>query len=99
VHLTLGVLARSPVVGARQAGKVHRVGYLSAGGRDSAEHLLQAFVRAVRDLGWVEGQKLILEWRWADGTNERVPALAAELIERRVDVALLKEAIPRASRA
>ncbi|HEX9821165.1 MAG TPA: hypothetical protein VGD07_16300, partial [Methylomirabilota bacterium] len=65
--LALGVLARPPDVGAQQASKVYRVGYLSAGARDSAERLLQAFVRALRELGWVEGQSLIYEWRFADG--------------------------------
>jgi putative ABC transport system substrate-binding protein len=80
-----GALA-APLVAEGQAGKVYRVGYLSAGTRDSAEVLLQAFLRALRELGWVEGQSLALEWRFADGKNERLPALATELVQRKVDV-------------
>jgi putative ABC transport system substrate-binding protein len=43
-------------------------------------------VRALRDLGWVEGQNLIIEYRWAEGKTERLPALAAELVQRKVEV-------------
>jgi putative tryptophan/tyrosine transport system substrate-binding protein len=50
------------------------------------EQVLQAFLRALRDLGWVEGQNLIIEYRWADGKIERLPALAAELVRLKVDL-------------
>jgi putative ABC transport system substrate-binding protein len=59
---------------AQQAGKVYRIGYLSAPTRESVEHVLQAFVRALRELGWVEGQNLTIEYRWAEGKTERLPA-------------------------
>jgi len=81
-----GLLAAPFAAEAQQAGKVYRVGHLSAGSRESYEPLLPAFLRRLRELGWVEGQNLIFEWRWADGKNERLPALAAELLQRKVDL-------------
>ena len=71
---------------AQQAGKVYRIGYLSAPTRASVEQVLQAFLRKLRELGWVEGQNLIIEYRWADGKIERLPDLAAELVRLKVDV-------------
>jgi putative ABC transport system substrate-binding protein len=71
---------------AQQAGKVYRLGYLSQPTRESVERGVQAFVRTLRELGWVEGQNLIIEYRWADGKVERLPELAAELIRLKVDV-------------
>jgi putative tryptophan/tyrosine transport system substrate-binding protein len=71
---------------AEQTGKVYRIGYLSAPTRASVEQVLQAFLRALRGLGWVEGQNLIIEYRWADGKIERLPALAAELVRLKVDL-------------
>jgi putative ABC transport system substrate-binding protein len=71
---------------AQQAGKAYRIGYLSAPTRASVEQVLQAFLRALRQLGWVEGQNLIIEYRWAEGNIERLPALAAELVQLNVDL-------------
>jgi putative ABC transport system substrate-binding protein len=62
----LGLLAlgAAPLAAeAQQAGKVYRIGYLSAPTRASVENGLQAFLRALRELGWVEGQNLIIEYR------------------------------------
>jgi putative tryptophan/tyrosine transport system substrate-binding protein len=71
---------------AQQAGKVYRIGYMSAPSRASVELVLQAFLRALRDLGWVEGQNLIIEYRWADGKIERLPDFAVELVRQKVDL-------------
>jgi putative tryptophan/tyrosine transport system substrate-binding protein len=71
---------------AEPAAKIYRIGYLSAPTRASVEQVLQAFLRALRGLGWVEGQNLIIEYRWADGKIERLPALAAELVQLKVDL-------------
>ena len=86
--LLLGLLAVGvpPLAHAQQAGKVYRVGYLSAPTRKSVENALQAFLRALRELGWVEGQNLIIEYRWAEGKIERLPELAVELVGRQVDL-------------
>ena len=62
-----GVLAAPLVAGAQQAGKVYRVGFLSAASRDAYEPLNQAFLRGLMGFGWIEGQNLIVERRWAEG--------------------------------
>jgi len=85
----LGLLAGSAlphVVQAQHPGKVYRIGYLSAPSRESVARGVDAFLKALRDLGWVEGLNLVVEFRWADGKVERLPELAAELVRLKVDV-------------
>jgi putative ABC transport system substrate-binding protein len=78
--LALGLLA-APLVGeAQPAGKVYRVGYLS-----SAANVFEPFRQALRELGYVEGQNLVLEVRLAAGRLDQLPALAADLVRARVD--------------
>src|SRR6202790_1713508 len=84
--LAFGVAAAPLAAEAQQAGKVYRIGYLSTPTRESVEHGLQAFLRKVRELGWVEGQHLTIEYLWAEGGVERLTDLAAELVRRKVDV-------------
>ena len=82
----VGITSAPLCAGAQQAGKVYRIGYLSAPSRASVERSLEAFLLALRGLGWVEGQNLVIEYRWAEGRLERLPALAAELVRRNVDL-------------
>jgi putative ABC transport system substrate-binding protein len=88
VILTLALLAAPLAVEAQQAGKVYRLGVLSpaapqpSGMYDGRRDL----VEVLRELGYVEGRNLEVERRYADGRVERLPALAAELVQRRVDV-------------
>jgi ABC-type uncharacterized transport system substrate-binding protein len=87
--LLLALLAIGVVPAAGQAvraEKVYRLGYLSQPTRASVERGVEAFVRALRELGWVEGKNLVIEYRWADGDAERLPALAAGLVRDNVDV-------------
>jgi putative ABC transport system substrate-binding protein len=81
-----GLLAR-PVTAGAQPGKVHRVGHLAASA-PSAENtrLLGAFQAELRERGWVEGRTIAYEYRWAEGRYERLPSLATELAEARVDL-------------
>ena len=71
---------------AQQVGRVYRVGYLSAPSRESVARGVDAFLRRLRELGWVEGENLVIEYRWAEGKIERLPELAADLVQRKVDV-------------
>src|SRR5438094_2475937 len=82
----LGFGAAPLAAEAQQASKLYRIGYLSTPTRESVEHGLEAFLRKLRELGWVDGQNLIIEYRWAEGNVERLPALAADLVRRKVDV-------------
>ena len=84
--LLLGLLVAPLDAEAQQAGRMYRIGYLSTPTRESVEHGLEAFLRTLRGLGWIEGQNLIIEYRWAEGDVERLPDLAADLVRRKVDV-------------
>ncbi len=83
--LPLAILIFASLAYAQKAGKVYRIGVLR--GRSSPDHPnIQAFRQGLRDLGWVEGQNITLEYRWAKGRLDRLPELAAELVRLKVDV-------------
>jgi len=71
---------------AQQQGKVWRVGFLSLTSASVASQNTGAFLKGMRELGYVEGKNLVIEWRFADGKFERLPGLAAELVQLKVDV-------------
>jgi putative tryptophan/tyrosine transport system substrate-binding protein len=78
-----GVLA-VPVAGeAQQAGKIYRIGRLWNAPNPSAEDTQR---QALRELGWIEGQNFVFERRYAEGRNDRLPVLAAELVRLRPDL-------------
>jgi putative tryptophan/tyrosine transport system substrate-binding protein len=81
-----GLLAAPLAAEAQQAGKVYRVGYLTAGSVTANPRVLEAFRHGLRDLGWVEGQNIVIEYRSAEGRFDRLPDLAAELVRLKVDV-------------
>ena len=83
VTLALGILLTPLAAEAQQAWKVRRIGWL--GGRNIAVNI-EAFRHGMRELGWVEGQNLAIEWRFTEGRVERLPVLAAELVQLKVDV-------------
>ena len=72
---------------AQQAAKIARIGYLATN-RAANPHLPEAFRQGLRDLGYVEGRNLVIEYRDAEGKLERLPALAAEVVALNVDVIL-----------
>jgi putative ABC transport system substrate-binding protein len=83
--LALSLLAAPLAAEAQQAAKVARIGYLSPN-LVTTPHLREAFRQGLRDLGYVEGRNLLIEYRDAEGKGERLPALAAELVALKVDV-------------
>ena len=87
--LASGLLAASRTVEGQQAGKVYRIGVLSAGSQPTSENR-QAFEHALRERGWMLGENLVIGYPFADGKYDRLPALAAELVrlEPRVIVAV-----------
>ena len=82
-----GFLAAPLAVEAQQAAKVARIGYL-APNLAATPHLRDAFLQGLRDLGYVEGRNVVIEYRDAEEKAERLPALAAELVALKVDVIL-----------
>jgi putative ABC transport system substrate-binding protein len=78
--------AAAPLSARAQRTAMAVIGYLGVGSADTYAPHLAAFLRGLRETGYVEGQNLAVEYRWADGRYDRLPALAAELAGRKVDV-------------
>ena len=78
------------------ADKVWRVGFLSASKRPSSidAHFHGAFARGMRDLGYVEGKNLTIEYRYAENRPELLDVLAAELVKMKVDVMVIQGSPP-----
>jgi putative ABC transport system substrate-binding protein len=88
VGFGLGALAAAFPSFAQQ-GKVHRIGFLAVRSRSTPSNpdvIFDEFVQAMRELGYIEGKNLIIEWRFADGKYERLPGLAAELVQLKPDL-------------
>jgi putative ABC transport system substrate-binding protein len=88
VTLTISLLGVPLAAAVQPPTHVHRIGYL-LGTTRAQEPFLETFLEAMRVLGYVEGQNLVLEYRAAKGQYERLPALAAELVRLPVDVLLV----------
>jgi putative ABC transport system substrate-binding protein len=88
ITLLLSLLAVPLAAAAQPSAKVARIGYL-LGTTQEQEPLLEAFLEAMRALGYVEGQHFVMEYRAAEGQYERLPDLAAELVRLKVDVLLV----------
>ena len=82
----VALLTAPLAVEAQQAGKVARIGFLSPASSTTAPHIVEAFRQGLRDLGYVEGQNIVVEYRYANGKAEALPDLAAELVSLKVDV-------------
>ena len=87
VTLILSLLVAPLVIDAQPAGKVHRIGWLSPGfPRPDRDPPVDAFRQGLRELGYVEGQNLVIVYRGAEGKDERLSDLAAELVGLQVEV-------------
>ena len=84
--LAMAILGVPFAAEAQQAGKVYRIGYLQGSSSTTLPHVVAGFRDGLRELGWIEGQNLIIEYRWAEGSTERLPGLAAELVRLKVDL-------------
>ena len=81
VLLALGVIAE-----AQQPTKIPRIGFLGAASLYAIAARIEAFRQGLRELGYVEGKNIIIEYRYAEGKYDRLPALAAELVRLKVDI-------------
>jgi len=71
---------------AQQMGKVPRIGFLSGQSLSTISARTEAFRQGLRELGYVESKNIVVEWRYADGKLDRLPALAADLVRLKVDI-------------
>jgi putative ABC transport system substrate-binding protein len=82
VVLVLSLLLEPYAVSGQQPGKVFRVGYLTVPSRETAQGVANTFKLALRELGWIDGQNIVVDFRFADSNLDRLPDLAAELALR-----------------
>ena len=91
----LGLLAAPRGGEAQPAGRIYRLGFLATGSAPPRNHAAtDAFRAGLREVGWIEGQNLVIEYRGAEGQLDRLPELAAELVRLNVDVIAAATAAP-----
>jgi len=86
ILIAIVVLAFGLIAEAQQPKKVPRIGYLSGSPPFSIAEQNEAFRQGLRELGYMEGKNIVIEWRSAEGKPDRLPALATELVHLKVDV-------------
>ena len=82
----LCLLAGPPVSFAQTSGRLRRIGFLGTGTAAGLAGWVETLREGLRELGYVEGRNLSIEYRWADGRYDRAPELAAELVRLNVEV-------------
>ena len=90
--ITLGILLGSLAAQAQQTGNMYRIGFLGNSTAALEANLVGPFREGLRDLGYIEGRNVLIEYRWAEGKYDRFPALIGELLVRlplaRIDLRL-----------
>src|SRR5258708_5917341 len=79
---------------AQQGAKLPTIGFFSAGSGAALRNWVAALVRRLGELGWIEGRTVTIEYRWAEGHNARLAEIAAEFVQRKVDVIVTHSAEP-----
>ena len=80
------LLAVAGIAEAQQPKKISRIGFLIGSSPTAIAARIEAFRQGLRDLGYVEGKNIVIEWRYAEGKLDRLPALAAELVRLKIDI-------------
>jgi len=86
LFLVIAMMVLGGVVQAQQPEKIARIGYLGAFTPSAGASLLDAFRQGLREFGYVEGQNIFIDYRWAEGKPDRLPVAAAELVNIRAEV-------------
>ena len=101
ISLLGGAAAAWPLAaGAQHTGKMPTIGFLGTASASAWSRWVPAFTQRLRELGWIEGHTLAIEYRWAEGREERYPETLAEFVRLKVDVMVMGgAALPAAKRA
>src|SRR5215468_8171874 len=87
ISILSGAAAAWPLAGhAQQPGKFRTIGFLGAASPSAASQWVAALVQRLRELGWIEGHTLAIQYRWAEGRNDRLAEIAAEFVRLNADV-------------
>src|SRR6516165_1151714 len=87
ITLIGGAAATWPLAArAQQPGKLPTIGFLGQSTRSATSEWTNAFVQRLRELGWIDGRNVAIEYRWGEGSNERFAQIAAEFVRLKVDV-------------
>ena len=88
------LLALCASVQAQQAGKIFRIGFLDQSTASGSAVLVDVFRQELMRLGWVEGKNLLMEYRFAEQRNDRLPELAADLVRLKLDLIVVTSVPP-----
>jgi putative ABC transport system substrate-binding protein len=92
--IIVSLVGRMGMAEAQQPGKIPRIGILEYRGPSDRARIWEAFRQGLRELGYIEGKNIIMEFRYAEGNIQRLPELAAELVRLKVDIIVTSDARP-----
>src|SRR5437867_5106808 len=94
ILITVTLAAVGVIADAQQSTKIPRIGFLGAASPSANAARAEAFRQGLRELGYVEGKNIVIEWRFAEEKLDRLPSLAAELVRLKVDIIVTAGPIP-----
>ena len=86
ILLIIAAMAVSAIAHAQQPTKIPRIGFLGGGSASANAGRVEEFRQGLRELGYVEGKNIVIDYQWAEGKLDRLPALAAELVRLKIDI-------------
>lgn len=93
ISTTAAFLGLRSLAAGTSPAKIARIGFLGYGGPSPVPSQMEAFRQALRELGWIENQTAVIEYRWAEGDPDRLPTLVGDLVRAQVDVIVLSAAV------